>query len=225
MTTRIGNDVIDLRAAHNRGRADHARLLARVLTANERAQLLADDGGDAGFALLWSAKEAAYKALKKARPTLVFAPGRWQVDCASLRMTDATHHGRVQMDADTCIAVSWQCRPHWLHCVATFGPTPEQLDSAVRTLAESTPQQPFSASELASFSRTESAHVRELARQLLAAHGIHDIEIVRMGDGAAKQPPQVFAAGVPLTHIELSLSHDGDYVAAAIALCAQNHER
>ena len=169
MSTRIGNDVIDLRAAHNRGRAGHARLLARVLTANERAQLLADDGGDAVFALLWSAKEAAYKALKKARPTLVFAPGRWQVDCVSLRMTDATCHGHVQMDADTRVAVSWQRQPHWLHCVATFGPTPEQLDSAVCTLAESAPQRPFSAAELASFSRTESAHVRELARQLLAA--------------------------------------------------------
>lgn len=220
MSTRIGNDVIDLRAAHNRGRADHARLLARVLTAHERAQLLTDDGGDTGFALLWSAKEAAYKALKKARPALVFAPGRWQVDCAALRMSDATHHGRVQMDADTCIAVSWQCQPHWLHCVATFGPMPEPIDSAVRTLAESAPQQPFSTVEQASFSRPESAHVRELARQLLAARGIHDIEIVRVGDGAAKQPPQVFAAGVPLSHVELSLSHDGDYVAAVIALRA-----
>lgn len=218
MRTRIGNDVIDLRAAHNRGRANHARLLARVLTANERAQLLADEGGDAGFALLWSAKEAAYKALKKARPALVFAPGRWQVDCAVLRMTGATCHGRVQMDADTCIAVNWQYEPHGLHCVATFGPTPEPIDSAVRTLAESTPQRPFSAVEQASFSRPESAHVRELARQLLAARGIHDVEIVRVGDGAAKQPPQVFAAGIPLNHVELSLSHDGDYVAAAIAL-------
>jgi len=217
MSTRIGNDVIDLRAAHNRDRAGHARLLARVLSESERVQLCVDGGGDGGFALLWSAKEAAYKALKKARPELVFAPGRWQVDCASLRPTDATIHGRVQMDADTCIAVSWQCQPHWLHCVAVLGPAPEPLDSAVRALADCAPQVPFSAIEQAGFSRAESGPVRALARQLLAARGIHDVAIVRAVTGAVKQPPQVLAAGVLRTDIELSLSHDGDYVAAVIA--------
>lgn len=220
MSPRIGNDVIDLDAPHNRGRADHARLLARVLTASERAQLLADEGGDAGFALLWSAKEAAYKALKKARPELVFAPGRWQVECASLRVIAAARHGRVQMDADTGIAVSWHWQSRSLHCVAVFGPTPERLDAAVRTLADCIPQRPFSAIEQAGFSRAESAPVRELARQLLAARGIRDVEIVRSGHGATKRPPQVFAAGVPLGDVELSLSHDGDYVAAVIAFAA-----
>src|SRR3546814_10268436 len=70
-------------------------MLARVLNADERTRLADEDAGDIGFALLWSAKEAAFKAAKKVQATLVFAPGRWQLECADLVMADGIKRGSV----------------------------------------------------------------------------------------------------------------------------------
>src|SRR3546814_1160169 len=75
----------------------------------------------------------------------------------------------------------------------------------------------FSARERDSFSRAPSAAVRALARQLLAQHGISDSEIVRERGERGLLPPRVFSGGAARNDIQLSLSHDGDYVAAVIA--------
>src|SRR3546814_12559686 len=71
----------------------------------------------------------------------------------------------------------------------------------------------FSARERDSFSRAPSAAVRALARQLLAQHGISDSEIVRERGERGLLPPRVFSGGAARNDIQLSLSHDGDYVA------------
>lgn len=218
MKAALGNDLIDFRASHNLGRAEQPRLLARVLTASERTQLANQGSGDVGFALLWSAKEAAYKAAKKIQPALVFAPGRWQVDCADLALDDSRKHGTVSIADHPPIAVSWQHHAHWLHCIAVLGPVPQPIDSAVLTLSDCTPDASFSERERDSFSREQSAAVRTLARQLLAQRGIGDSEIVRERIERGLLPPRVFSNGVARDDIQLSLSHDGDYVAAAIAV-------
>lgn len=225
MKPRIGNDLIDLDAAHNRGRAANPRLLSRVLGAGER-QWLADSGaGDEGFAMLWSAKEAAYKALKKARPEQVFAPGRWQVDTAALPKSDrllrtagVVHHGCIAIDARTVVALCWRRHRHWLHCLALLGPAPTVLDSAVCTLDQERPQAAFTARERAGFVSAESAAVRRLAKRLLHRHGLHAVEIVRPPQGRSLSPPRVLCAGAPAPGTDLSLSHDGRFLAAAVAL-------
>jgi len=214
----LGNDLIDFRASHNRGRAEQPRMLARVLTAGERAQLADEGTGDVGFALLWSAKEAAYKAAKKIQPALVFAPGRWQVDCADLALGGRSKHGAVIIADHPPIAVSWQHHAHWLHCIAVLGPVPPPINSAVLALADCAPTAAFSERERDSFSREQSAAVRTLAKRLLAQRGITDSEIVRERVGRNLMPPQVFSGGAARGDIQLSLSHDGDYVAAAIAI-------
>lgn len=220
MSARIGNDLIDLRAAHNLGRSDAPRLLARVLTAAERDRLAGEGGGDAAFALLWSAKEAAYKALKKARPALVFAPGSWPVSIERLLIDRGVQRGSVAVDADTRIAVTWRRDQHWLHCIAVFGAEPAHLDSAVCALSDCSPQAPFTDRERAGFSSGESAPVRWLAKRLLRQRGFDGVEIVRDRSGTSRSPPRALVAGMPLASADLSLSHDGDYAAAVIALDA-----
>lgn len=220
MSTWVGNDLMDLAAPHNRGRVAQPRFLKRVLCAMEREQLADEAGDDTAFALLWSAKEAAYKAYQKACPNLVFAPGRWQVQRSTLHLGIGVGNGDVRMDDGEYLKVRWQRSRDWLHCVAVSGPAPAAWDSAVCTLEQSAPRHPFSVNEQAGFSRTESGHVRTLARRLLATHNIHNIEILRETHGNARLPPRVFAAGVPLTQVDLSLSHDGNFVAAAIYLHA-----
>lgn len=220
MTTTIGNDLIDFRASHNRGRAEQPRMLARVLTAEERSRLADEDAGDIGFALLWSAKEAAYKAAKKVQPALVFAPGRWQLDCADLTLDAERKCGSVIIPEHPQIAVTWQHHAHWLHCIAVHGPQADRIASAVMALVDCPTDAVFSERERDSFSRQQSAAVRTLARQLLAQHGISDSEIVRERGERGLLPPRVFSDGVARDDIQLSLSHDGDYVAAVIAFAA-----
>lgn len=218
MKAALGNDLIDFRASHNRGRAEQPRLLARVLTGGERAQLADERTGDVGFALLWSAKEAAYKAAKSIQPALVFAPGRWQVNRADLALGDSSRHATVAIADHLPISVSWQHHAHWLHCIAVLGPVRQPIDSAVLALANCTPVASFSEHEHDSFSREQSAAVRTLAKQLLARRGITDSEIVRKRIGRGLLPPRVISNGAARDDIQLSLSHDGDYVAATIAI-------
>ncbi|MFU8877444.1 MAG: 4'-phosphopantetheinyl transferase superfamily protein [Wenzhouxiangellaceae bacterium] len=221
MKAALGNDLIDFRASHNRGRAEQARLLARVLTADERAQLADERAGDVGFALLWSAKEAAYKAAKSIQPALVFAPGRWQVNRADLALGNcgnSASHSTVVIADHLPISVSWQHDAHWLHCIAVLGPVRQPIDSAVLPLADCTPAASFSEREHDSFSCEQSAAVRVLAKQLLTRRGVADSEIVRKRIGHRLLPPRVFSNGAARDDIQLSLSHDGDYVAATIAI-------
>lgn len=217
MKPRIGNDLIDLAAAHNRGRAADPRLLARVLSAGERQWLAAGGDGDARFATLWSAKEAAYKALKKARPEQVFAPGRWQVETAALDAAGEVHRGRIAIDDRTVLTLCWRRRRHWLHCLAVLGPPPAILDAAVRTLGHGRPRATFTERERAGFVCAESAAVRALAKRLLRRRGLDPVEIVRTPQGRSLSPPRVLCDGAEAPGTDLSLSHDGRFVAAAVA--------
>lgn len=217
MNGTVGNDLIDLAAAHNLGRAGQPKFLARILTATEQAQMAAQNGGDLGFARLWSAKEAAYKATKKQQPALVFAPSRWQVEIESLDDPAAELDGQVTIDPQTRVNVHWRLGSGWLHCIGLLGPHPAVLDQLVASLGEPAPAAVISAREREGFSRSESAGVRALARRLLQAHGIIDIEILRETEGNTRLPPRVFQHGQPLPDLDLSLSHDGAWLAAVIA--------
>ncbi len=217
MNGTVGNDLIDLGAAHNLGRAGQPKFLARILTAAEQAQIAAQHAGDLGFARLWSAKEAAYKATKKQQPALVFAPRRWQVGIDSLTSRASCLDGQVRIDPDTRVGVRWWLGPGWLHCIALLGTAPSLLDHAVAPNDPLQTEPVFSAREREGFSRGESAGVRVLARRLLRQHGIDDIEILREPDGNTRLPPRVWAGGQPLPDLDLSLSHDGGWLAAAIA--------
>lgn len=214
----IGNDLIDLGAAHNRGRADQPKFLARILTDTEQAQLAAQADGDLGFARLWSAKEASYKATKKQQPGLVFAPRRWQVLIDPPTDLASALDGRVQIDPRTAVSVRWQLGPGWLHCIAVLGQSPRILEHAVAARTDPALVTAFSAREHEGMSRSESAGVRALAKRLLRQHGIDAIEILRESDGPTRKPPRVFTHGQPHPDLDISLSHDGAWLAAVIAL-------
>jgi len=218
----VGNDLIDLDAAHNRGRSQQPRFLQKIFSVAECAQLADQNAGDFGFALLWSAKEAAYKAAKKAQPHLVFAPRRWSVSIESLLPGLADRHGRVQIDEQTQVAVQWQSAAHWLHCMALLGPPSARIEHAVAALLATPPTASFSARERAGFSRPESAAVRSLAKQLLQRCGIDEVEILRDSEAGLRLPPRAAVNGVALAGVDLSLSHDGAYVAAVIAIAARD---
>jgi hypothetical protein len=74
----IGNDVVDLRDEETRPGRNHPRFDARVFAPAER-RWLAGRSAPAGRWLLWAAKEAAWKALRRLDPRIVFSPSRFLV--------------------------------------------------------------------------------------------------------------------------------------------------
>ncbi len=218
MNSFVGNDLIDYAAVHNRGRARQPRFLDRVLTENERDRMADESGGDHGFALLWSGKEAAYKAARKRDPDLVFAPRRFGVEIDSLAARSGNRGATVVITAETRISVCWQQGDGWLHCVALLGEPPGVIDHAVATSVELEQDGNFRERERPGFTCYESATVRNLARRLLRQQGISEIDIVRTPGTRGRLPPKVYAGEMPLPGVDLSLSHDGRFVAAVIAV-------
>jgi phosphopantetheine--protein transferase-like protein len=189
----VGNDVIDLDEPAAADAHTRARFLARVFGPAERAQL---EAASEPRALLWSlfaAKEAAYKVVVKlqAGPPPAFAHRRFEVapDLGSVRHQDTVLELRVTRGAG------------WVHAVAWTGGQLPVVAVAQR--------------------RGELDDAGLAARALLRAElgGQPGLEIVRpsrRGSWDGRGPPRVTLDGRPLA-LDVSLSHDGRYVACAIA--------
>jgi len=192
--TLVGNDVVDLRdqaiAAHHQ----RARFVARVCTPDEVARVEASDDPHRTLWSLFAAKEAGFKVVAKLTPGIAFSPRRFVVDA---RLSSVTHDEvrlwlRV-MDGED-----------WVHAIAGQG-TPEPVWAVERRPEEV----------------TESAAVRQLAARVAADHlgmdreglVVERAEDDRFRDGLG--PPHVLHDGVGLD-LDLSLSHDGPWVAVAL---------
>jgi phosphopantetheinyl transferase (holo-ACP synthase) len=186
----IGNDVVDLTDPNIARHHVSERFLARVCTTEERARVrTARD--------LWSlfaAKEAAYKALVKVGE----APGfGHRAICVGAGLDRVRWRGwhlelAVTGDGDHVHAVAW-----------TEGPRP--VARVVRGVDD------------------ESEGARAVLRELVAtALGCppEELSIVRDPSPGAWDgygPPRIVRAGTPVD-ADVSLSHDGHFVAAAAAL-------
>jgi phosphopantetheinyl transferase (holo-ACP synthase) len=187
----LGNDVVDLSDPETLG-ARHPRFDARVFTDEERAALAEARDPERLRWSLWAAKEAAYKCLKKLAPEIAFSPSRFAVRFETERA------GRVEF-GDVSLRVALFVEGDALHAVATDGVDPERRvrRALVRRAA------PGSASWA----------VRELAREAAAAQlGCDPAELSFSRDGRV---PKLHRRGVR-AGLDLSLSHHGRYLAAAI---------
>ncbi len=195
----IGNDVVDLADAGE----PSARFVSRVLAPEER-RIVDGSGAARSRAVwrLWTAKEAAYKALARSDPELPFRHARFVVDVEA---------GVVSYDGRR-VPVGWDERGNALSCVARGE---EPVVTAIATLDEV----PVAAGPPA---ERPSRAALGLARRLLGAWldaEPPELEVVRpfRGRGRRPGPPEVWRTGARLDEIELSLAHDGDYVACAVS--------
>jgi phosphopantetheinyl transferase (holo-ACP synthase) len=189
----IGNDVVDLTDPGIVRHHENRRFVERVCSESERPRVTTATD-------LWSlfaAKEAAYKALVKMGCSPGFGHRALGVapDLASVAWKDRRLALVVTVAFDHVHAVAW-----------TAGPEP--LSRVVR--ADGPPG-------------SESERARAVLRDLLStalgcAPGA--IEVVRdpiPGSWDGYGPPRVTRAGVPID-ADVSLSHDGPFVAAAALL-------
>lgn len=165
--------------------------------------------------MLWAAKEASYKALAKSDVTRPFRPADLQVTVSDNagRPGSCRRYGKVRTGR-ALVHVDWEINARFIHCVGVIrcrSSTSEAL-RYVRPISDL-----MSSRALETRTAIESVAVRRLAcLELAAEFGEEDVDVVREIDGDRLKPPQFVRGGVRLDNYDLSLSHDGDYVAVAL---------
>lgn len=190
----VGNDVVDLHDPQIQSHHQRDRFVRRVCTPDEVARVAAAADPKSELWALFAAKEAAFKALSKRQPGLAFSPRRFHVDSqwSDVRHDDVRMWLRIDRDADRVHAVAGQGagEPHVQ--VERMAPAQHESD-AVRALG-----------------------VR-LAAQVLDVE-IGRLRIERSADPRYYRdlgPPELLLDGARC-RLNVSLSHDGDWVACAL---------
>lgn len=215
----LGNDVVDLGLSETRGKSADLRFLARVLTVAEQALVRDADDPDLALWCLWAAKEAGYKIAAKLGST-VFSHRTFAVSWDRPPILGERAAGAV-CHRDLVISVRWELAGQCLHSTGAFGLSPSELGAIASAatgwddprIAETAAP---SEREAASATMPGSRQARALARWLLAKRGIDEAQIVRERGPRGWGPPQVWRRGERDPDCDVSLSHHGRFVGAAI---------
>ena len=233
----VGNDVVDLTDPRVSGKASEARFLKRIFDYEERAAIAAAADPDLELWLRWAAKETAYKVVSKLRgspPT--FAHRAFVVSWSHQRESDGSRwprSGSVRHDS-TIVDIEATCEQQTVHAVGwignvTVGPRDDQLHIQLKRLDEAGSvwcgqraelEDRLTERELEAVHSRASAAVRIAARASIAeVLGVDErrLEIICAPGKPGRRPPSVLFDGDPGT-VDVSLSHDGDWIAWAFAL-------
>ncbi|HSK08092.1 MAG TPA: 4'-phosphopantetheinyl transferase superfamily protein [Vicinamibacterales bacterium] len=229
MNTRwwIGNDIVDLAEPGVAGKERDRRFMDRVFTPAERAHILDAAAPTIALWKTWAAKETAFKIAGKLREKVVFAHQAFEVHAES-----AGERARVRFE-NLDIRVRWETALDYIHCIGQAaregapGGGPGRLkggEGAIdwRGLFARIVQEGqsldgvLSRAEQASVHSSASERARLLARRLLDRWDLQGAEIVRLWRSWGWSPPVVAREGTPLAAFDVSLSHDGRFVAAAV---------
>jgi phosphopantetheine--protein transferase-like protein len=154
-------------------------------------------------------------------------------DGAPLYWSAAVQRAKVRFE-DLEVSVKWETARDYIHCIgqlarermATGGPSTTSAAEGARdwrrVLADIVGEgQPLlgvlTQAEQASVYCTASERVRLLARQLMQRWDLHGAEVLRQWRTWGWSPPVVVQEGEPVPEFDVSLSHDGRFVAAAVA--------
>jgi phosphopantetheinyl transferase (holo-ACP synthase) len=233
--TWIGNDIVDLAEPGVVGKERDRRFMDRVFTPEERQRIFDAAAPTLALWRTWAAKETAFKIASKLREGVIFAHRRFEVgpDLAGAVSSGGPaapgNWVSVRFD-DLEIRVRWETALDYIHCVGHLARRGGEIASADldpwrrprRLLAGIVCDSQglggvLSSAERASVHSTASERARLLARQLMDRWDLQGAEIVRMWRAWRWSPPVVAQEGHPLAGFDVSLSHDGRFVAAALA--------
>lgn len=174
---------------------------------------------------LWAAKEASYKAAVKAIPGLPFSPRSIQIEFIPDR-PGAMTHGRAYV-RDQMYEILWEYHAEFVHAMALGPLTTNREPMEVPSFSDRW-KTVIREMSVIPMDRASGA-VRRIALQLLArveGHGhrvspgtttaVNNIHIVRNVLSNGRLGPPIFSAGSPRDDLDLSLTHDGPWGAAAI---------
>ncbi len=152
---------------------------------------------------VWACKETAYKVIKKTFPDTAFIPRLWQTVFAKTH--SECSEGEVIISDAGSVFIRLFSNVQYLHCVGADHPAAlDKLIWSVEALPEEKAINP-------------SLFLRECLGEKVADNfslNFHDIKIKRTRANGELQPPCIYTGGRK-TNIDISLSHDGRFVAYA----------
>jgi len=235
---KLGNDIVDL--SINKTKLKHLepkflKFLHRVFTPEEQAKILNTIDLDKPKILwaLWAAKEAAYKALKKQLPELIFSHNKFAVETTTLAdLNNLTENNKITgilLYNHKLISMRWEYSINYIHCIAVIlnnnknfnnwekinHNITEDLES-LEDLHDLNYLKPyFTERELASVFSKQSLKTRYYAKKFLISCNFDpNIEIIR-----SNSPPMLFVGDQQLIDNDISLSHDGRFMAVCCYGC------
>ena len=207
----LGNDVVDLRDPDSDAATLSSRFDRRVFTEAERSEIVQHADSDTHRWRHWAGKEAAYKALRREQPRVVFSPIRFEVDYRGGEAGEGRARYRNQPDGSSedptfRLQLLWN-EPGALHVVALAdsGPATDLVHDFCR-VSELDPSVD---------SETPSRSVRKLACLRLAKRldvDVKDLEVRKRG-----RIPELWIREAPAPAV-LSLSHHGGWVGFACVM-------
>jgi phosphopantetheinyl transferase len=197
---------VDLKEPANARKSRDSRFLKKILTAAEIEFVQGAKNSDQALWSFWACKEASYKVIKKKYPDARFLPRRWQV---LLRQTASSRiGGEVVIPAKDKVYVRVFFHTDYVHCIgADDQKALKNVICKVKTLEvkENTEE------------KDASLFLRQSLAQGLIAH-LHlnpsNIKIKREKEQSGLGPPRLYMGGKKSV-IDISLSHDGRFVAYA----------
>lgn len=197
----IGNDVVDLKEPANVQKSGDSRFLKKILTDAEIEVVINAENSDEALWSIWACKETAYKVIKKTFPNAAFIPRKWQVSFNRSQLECS--EGEVVIEGKVGIFIRLFFNYDYIHCVGVNKLAElDKIISGVEFLPEEDNPSLFS---------------RLCLEKRLAEHFLLDsnqIKIRRIKERGELQPPRTYIDGRE-TDIDISLSHDGRFVAYA----------
>jgi hypothetical protein len=226
----LGNDIIDLRDPDARPESFRARFDDRVFSAEEQRAIARDANPLARRWAHWGAKEAAYKLAKQLDPTFVFSPRQLGVTYADDHADD--HSDRDQavnrashfVDSEPAVRrlerrgeVELPCGlPHGLRVLEL-----RSFETDARVHVVAVPRgSDWSGVELGIEALDRGSDDPSIAVRAMAVREISrslGVAAERLTIGREGRIPTVELDGAP-THLSLSLSHHGGWIAYAMRL-------
>lgn len=202
----IGNDIVDLREPVNAGENRDSRFLKKILTVAEIDFVQNAENPDKALWSLWACKETAYKVIKKKCVDAAFLPCRWMVILE--KSESACLEGEVKIPDAEVVYIRLFSHFRYVHCVGADHPADlDRLFCKVEAFPEKENEKRIDPSLFAR---------KYLARSLADFFRLNfsDIKINRIKEKNELQPPYVYIGGKK-SDIDISLSHDGRFVAYA----------
>ena len=195
----IGNDIVDLQYFEAPARS-HIQYLDRVCTAAEAQFVRRSECASTKLAMVWAAKEAAFKLVSKELGLAHFVPREFETVWAGCCSRDLNTSLDV-LYSDMQISVSVTANEQWAHATATF-PGAGICGWKVAEINKCRLDQ--------SKARDESEAVRSLARRFLAECGRDELlEFVA-------RVPTLRREHCDPRELDISLSHHGRFAAVAL---------
>jgi len=229
----VGNDIVDLAEPGVAGKEHDRRFMNRVFTAAERERILSAAAPTLALWRTWAAKETAFKIASKLREGLVFAHQKFEVVPDTAAEPERAIGEAIGLWAsvhfdDLEIRVRWETARDYIHCVgqlvrgedahraAEAARGPRRLLAGILHHSQSLGGE-LSRAEQASVHSSASERARLLARRLMDRWDLQGAEIVRLWRAWGWSPPVLSQQGRPVAGFDVSLSHDGRFVAAVLA--------